>query len=324
VIERFTLSNDREAWLALRRQDITASDVAIVCGEGAYASMAELYAEKKGLRPPLIDSGVLKRGRWGEASVFEALAEEKPHWEIRRAKVYLRDPELRLGATPDGFAVAPEHEGIIVVQAKVISRYIFRHRWMLDPDEDIVYGDAAAPEAYRLQTLTEAMLAEAPTAYLAVVINSEYDMHFRLFEVPRDPDIEERIKYCVLTFWNSYLDPGIMPPFDPQRDERLVKLLYPQDQGTTVDLSRDNRALELAEDYVFKKAGAARLTKELESIKTELQGKIGDNTFATLADGRRLSWRVQHRRGYSVGPSDPRVFRVLGPSKRDNSEVDHE
>ena len=149
MIERHTIA-DRATWLALRSQDITASDVAIVCGEGAYASMAELYAEKKGLRPPLIDSGVLQRGRWGEASVFEALAEKKPTWEIRRAKIYLRDPELRLGATPDGFALGPDHDGMIVIQAKTVSRWMFRHAWLHDPDDDIEHGDATIPESYRL------------------------------------------------------------------------------------------------------------------------------------------------------------------------------
>lgn len=314
MIEKIAIK-DRASWLALRGQDITASDVAICCGVGAYGSMAELYAEKKGLRPPLVDSGVLKRGRWGEASVFEALLEEQPHWEIRRAKVYLRDPELRMGATPDGFAIDPAHEGVGVVQAKTISRYIFRHRWLHDPDGDIAYGDATPPESYMIQTLTEAMLAEATWACLAVLVNSEYDWVFRLFEVPRDDDIEDRIRYNVLKFWHDFLDPGIMPPFDPIRDDRLIKLLYPEDTGTIIDLSRDNRALQLAEDYVFKKAGAKRLNEEIDQIKTELTGKIGDNSFAQLADGRRLSWRVQHRKAYAVPASNPRVFRVLGPEK---------
>ena len=113
-----------------------------------------------------------------------------------------------------------------------------------------------------------------------------------MFEVERDQEIEDRIKYNVLKFWHDYLDPNIMPPFDPQRDERLVKLLYPKDTGTTIDLTRDNRALALAEDLVLKQAGRKRLDTEIDGIKTELQGKIGDNSFATLADGRRLSWRA--------------------------------
>ena len=71
-IERVEIQ-DRDQWLAMRRDNVNASEVPIVCGEGAYGSLAELFAEKKGLRPPLVDSGVLRRGRWQEAAVFEAL-----------------------------------------------------------------------------------------------------------------------------------------------------------------------------------------------------------------------------------------------------------
>jgi predicted phage-related endonuclease len=314
AVERIPIV-DREQWLALRRQDITASDVAIVVGEGAYASAAELFAEKRGLRPPLVDNGVLRRGRWGEASVFEALLDEHPDWEIRRAKIYLRDPELRLGATPDGFAMDPTRPGLGIVQAKTVSRYIFRHRWLHDPDDDIKFGDATMPESYRLQTTTEAMLADAAWACLAVLINSEFDWEFRLFDVPRDEEIEDRIRYNVLKFWHDYLDAGIMPPFDPQRDEKLLKILYPQDTGATVDLTLDNRALALVEEFIVRRDAMTRLKKEIKPLQTELTGKLGDATFGQLADGRRLQWRTEPRRGHVVKPSNPRVFRILGPEK---------
>jgi predicted phage-related endonuclease len=314
TVERIAIT-DREQWLALRRQDITASDVAIVCGEGAYGSAAELYAEKKGLRPPLVDSGVLRRGRWGEASVFEALQDEHPDWETRRAKNYWRDPELRLGATPDGFAMDPTRRGHGIVQAKTVSRYIFRHRWMVDPDDDIKFGDAAMPESYRLQTTTEAMLTDANWACLAVLINSEFDWEFRLFDVPRDAELEDRIRYNVLKFWHDYLDAGIMPPFDPQRDEQLLKILYPKDTGATVDLTVDNRAQAVVEEFIVKRDAITRLKKELKPLQTELTAKLGDATFGQLADGRRLQWRNEPRRGHVVKPSNPRVFRIVGPEK---------
>jgi predicted phage-related endonuclease len=48
TIERIELSSDREAWLEMRRNFINASEMATVCGEASYGSLAELYAEKKG------------------------------------------------------------------------------------------------------------------------------------------------------------------------------------------------------------------------------------------------------------------------------------
>ena len=46
MIERINIT-DRATWLALRSQDITASDVAIVCGEGAYAAGGIVRGQKR-------------------------------------------------------------------------------------------------------------------------------------------------------------------------------------------------------------------------------------------------------------------------------------
>src|SRR5262245_31518745 len=107
TIERVPITST-DAWLAERQRWINASEIAIVCGEANYGSAAELYAEKKGLKPPLMDSAIFRRGRWGEAAVFQALSEERPEWQILRARVHVRDPERRLACTPDGFASVPD------------------------------------------------------------------------------------------------------------------------------------------------------------------------------------------------------------------------
>jgi predicted phage-related endonuclease len=316
-IERHNIES-REQWLAMRVNNVNASEVAIVCGEGAYASLAELYAEKKGLRPPRDDSAIMRRGRWGEAAVFEALADERPEWEVVRGKVYLCDPALRLGATPDGFALAPDRDGPGIVQAKVISRTVFRQRWLTDPDD--FDGDASVPGYYVLQTLTEAMLSQAAWAVVAVLVVSEFDMQLRLFDIPRDLVIEGEIVKNVGAFWRDYFDPGIMPEFDPQMDEALIRALYPRDAGTTIDLTQDNRALVAVEEFVESQAALKRLGDNVKAIKTELAGKLGENTFGLLADGRCLSFKLQHRKGYTVEPSGSRVLRILKHQPKANDD----
>jgi predicted phage-related endonuclease len=310
-IERVPLDDDRDAWLATRRNFINASEMATVCGEASYGSLAELYAEKKGLRPPLVDSGVLRRGRWGEAAVFQALSDTYPDWNIRRAKVHCLDRERRIAATPDGFAEAPDRAGLGLVETKVVARGIFRGKWLEDPDGPMD-GPATVPTNFRIQvTATRLLNPGCKWAVIAVLINGEFDWSFRLFDVEPDPALEDRILYHSDQFLKNYLDPGIMPPFDPQRDEALVKLLHPKDDGTEVDLTTDNRAQVAAEEYVETSAAVSRMKDRQSDLRTELTAKIGAHTFARLADGRRLSWRLQHRKGYTVEPADFRVLRVL-------------
>jgi predicted phage-related endonuclease len=311
AIERIPLSDDRGAWLASRLAYVNASEMAIVCGVAGYGSLAELYAEKKGLRPPLVDSGALRRGRWGESAVFQALSEERPEWDIVRAHVHVIDQKRRIACTPDGFARAPDRPGYGLIQAKVVARSVFRAKWLDDPTGSID-GPATPPASFRVQTATERMLNDeyCPWAMVAVLINGEYDWTLRLFEIERNDVLEDRIRFCAAEFFRNYLDPGIMPPFEPQRDEELIKHLFPIDDGTTIDLSQDNRALAAVEELIDTQAALKRVSEIEHILKAELTGKLGEHTYGDLGDGRRLSWKLQHRKGYAVEPADFRVLRI--------------
>ena len=166
TVERIPIES-RDAWLELRRQDVTASDVAAVCGVDPRKTPLQVYAEKLGLIPQQIDNQIMRRGRWLEAAFIEALADKQSQWETRRAKIYLRDPAIRIGATPDIVAIDPEREGIGIIQCKVVSRPVFRSQW-LDEGE----GPITAPLSYQLQTLTESMLANVDWAVIAALIVS--------------------------------------------------------------------------------------------------------------------------------------------------------
>ena len=124
----------------------------------------------------MADNDALRRGRWGEAAVLEMLADERPTWKVRRAKVYLRDRAIRLGATPDAEAVDPEREGLGIVQTKIIAESVYEREWT----------DGAPPLGIQLQTLTEMMLAGAAWGAIAALVVERYRLdagHFR----PRAP-----------------------------------------------------------------------------------------------------------------------------------------
>jgi len=298
----------RAEWLALRLPNINASEVPIVLGEAHYGSAAELYAEKKGLRPPREDTRAMRRGRWGEAAVFEAIAEERPEWDVRRAKVYVVDETARTGCTPDGFAFRPDRPGIGIIQAKVVAAGIFRDRWLEDGG-DIEAGEATPPVPFVLQTITEMMLNESEWGCLAVIINGEFDWWLRIFDIERDAVVEHLIRERVQDFFDRFLDPGIMPAFEPQRDARLIRQLYPKDTGEIIDLSTDNRACAVLEELTEVAAGRKRLEGREAELKTELQGKLGDASYAKVGE-QWLSWRLTNFKAYTVAADSRRVFRV--------------
>jgi predicted phage-related endonuclease len=309
--------DDEAMWLADRLRYVNASEMGVVCGEGGYGSLAELYAEKKGLTAKGAANAAMQRGDWGQPAVFKAIARTFPEWRLVEANIHLRDNENRIAATPDGFVLMPDRDGMGVVEAKVIARSIFRRKYLLDPEDDIIFGDATVPMAFRLQLQANMRLSECEWGIIAVLIVAEHTWDLRIFEFEHDPVLEDKILFHTAEFFRNYFDPEIMPPFQPQRDEDLVKYLYPRDDGSEIDLSRDNRALALVDAFIETDASIKRMEKVCKEIKTELQAKLGEHTYGKLTHGRRLSWKLQHRKAHTVPASDFRVFKILKPERKE-------
>ena len=304
----------REQWLTLRQSFITASDVPSICDVG-YRSPLAVYAEKTGLALPPEENDVMRRGRWMEPAVFTALSEEYPTWEIRRAKVFLADKERRLGATPDGVFFDPDRpQSLGLVQTKVVSRPVFHRDWLDDPDNWREDRDAPAhvPTGYQLQTITEAMLAEADRPIVAALVLDTFGAFLRVFDVPRHAPAESTIVERVKEWW-LHVDHGAMPPVDPERDAEIIKTLYPVDDGTEIDLSGDNEILSLVDQRDTTKHVMKADAETVERIDTAIKAKLGAHSYARLSDGRVISWKSQERKAYSVDATSYRVLRVSKP-----------
>jgi predicted phage-related endonuclease len=295
----------REQWLELRTADVTASDIGAICGVDRYRTALRVWAEKTGLISPTADNPTFKRGRWLEAAVIEALREERPAWDVRRAGVYLRDPDIRLGATPDAVAIDPDRFGIGVVQCKTVRRDVFERDWSVGPS-----GEAAAPLSYQLQTLTEAMLVGAEWACVAaLVIDAGGGVELVCAPVHRHPPAEDRIRETVARFWLD-LEAGRQPAVDPNRDGRVIEALFPRSAvGQVVDLSSDYRLANLLAKRARRKSLVKAAEAQIEAIDTELKAKLGSAEIATLP-GWRVTWKTQ-RRDERVTPAwEGRVLRI--------------
>jgi predicted phage-related endonuclease len=315
-VERIPITS-REQWLGLRRMDVTASDVPSICGVG-YRTALAVWAEKTGRVPPRPDSPVLRKGRWFEPAIFEAMAELYPEIELRRAKIYLRSDEHRLGATPDVVAIEHDKPGILVAQGKVVSRPIFERDWLEDPENPST-SPVVVPVMHRLQTVTEAMLAEAAfgqetRAAVAALVHDVFTADFYLIPVYWDEDTERHILTCTAAFWSD-IDAGRQPQVDAKRDGDTIKALYPKDNGTTIDLTGDNELPGLFDERASLGKRMKADDTRRDEIRTIFADRMGDATFADLADGRKVSLQMTHNKGYTVDPFDYRALRIVGKRK---------
>jgi putative phage-type endonuclease len=294
-IERIPITS-RAQWFELRRQDITASDVAAICGLSPYKSALRVWAEKCGEVAETAETAAMRRGRWLEISVIAALAEERPDWSIRQPHVYIRDPEERIGATVD--AIANSQDGETIVQCKVVSRPVFEAGWQDGP-----------PIAYQLQTLTEAMLWDAPRACLAALVIDTYSAELEIFPVERHAGAEAKIRETVAGFWAD-VAAGRQPAADYSRDSELLQVLYRPKEGVEpIDLSRDNRMVALLaerDDHMSDKRAAE---DNLDAINGEIIHKLNGSPVA-ICNGWKVANSITHRKETVLKATSYPVLRV--------------
>lgn len=308
TIERHPVTT-REAWLEMRKRDLTASDVASVAGVG-YKSPLAVWGEKKGLIPPTADNAILRRGRWFEPAIWMALKERFPTWELRPAKIYLRSPSLRFGATPDAVAIDPDRDGIVLIQGKVVSKPIWDRDWATDNQ----FG-GEVPLGYQLQTLSETMLAEKAYGQkvhpiLSALVVDTFSAELYPIPVERHAEAEQKILATVGKFWSDF-DAGRQPLVDPSQDHDTIKSLYPSDNGATIDLTADNSLPILMDQRkVLSDEIKAREDRKKE-IETTVKSKLGEASFALIAGGRKLSLKVTKRSSYVVQETSYRSLREV-------------
>lgn len=298
MIERHPVT-DRESWLKLRKQDVTASVVAALFGQHPYESALGVYAEKTGLDLPEIDNAVLRRGRLLEGAVAAAVAEEHPEWEIIKGTDYLRDPDLRLGATPD-FYIMNDPRGLGILQAKTVAPSVFKKQWR----------DTGPPFWIALQNATELMMEpDAAFGVVAALVVDPWKMECPIYPIPRHAGVEARIREAVTKFWADVAE-GREPAPDYGRDAELFAALYPEATPLkTVDLTGNNMLPVILPERAELKVQMGKLEKRVKEIDTEVKFAMGDAEIATLP-GFSISLKTQNRKSYSVAATSFRRLNI--------------
>lgn len=298
MIQRIPIT-DRDQWLALRKQDVTASIVAALFGVHPYQSAYGLFAEKTGLELPEIDNAILRRGRLLEGAVAVAVEEDRPSWKLEKSQHYYRDPDIRIGCTPDFYAICPER-GRGIIQAKTVAPSAFKKSWS---------EEGSPPFWISLQTSVEMMLTGAEWGAVAALVVDPFRMDCQIYEVPRHPGVEQRIRDAVVKFWGD-VDFGIEPSPDYAKDAELIAAMYPAAVPLkTIDLTGDNHLPVLLAERADIKARAKADEARVKEIDSEIKHKMADAEIATI-DGFAITNKVTHRKGYEVQPTSYRALRI--------------
>lgn len=310
----------REQWLDLRKRDTTASGAAALLGVHAYTTAYELFLEKRGEAPDVVETPPMRRGLLLEPVARQVLREENPGLHFETPKLYLRDPESRLGATPDEFIAFPDGS-MGIVQIKSVAEPVFRAKWKGQIDGD---PDAIEPPLWIVvQAIVEAHLFEGwlrsegktarVRAFVAPLVIG-FGVDCPLIEIPLDnnaPRVLANIKKASLDFWEN-VEAGIAPEFDYEKDGEAIAALYNVPKAETIDLSRDNRIAAAIDELIAVKVVLKDAKATEEKLKNEIKAKMAGHEVAYLP-GYALTNKSQTRAAHMVKES---TFTVLRASKK--------
>lgn len=262
-----------QQWKEMRARNVGASEVGALFGCHDYRSALALHAEKTGRLPREdIESDAMERGKLMEDVAVKLIAKKFPTWRVEVPRAYYEDRDLRLGATPDLFATAPEPHGFGTIQIKSVEPGVFRRMWR---DAE---GDVTPPLWIALQAITEAHLCGANwCAVAALVVGHGIDLH--VIDVPVSEGTIARIRDETARFWHL-VDTDQRPGPDFGKDVKLIASLYPQDDGGEIDLSADNELPGILENRMQ----AADLASYAEGVKKACDAMILDK-LGTAAVG---------------------------------------
>ncbi len=254
---------DEADWLAMRRQDVTSTEVAALFGCSPYMTAFELWHRKHdNLEVKFEPSERMKWGTRLQDSIAAGIAEDKG-WKIRRMTEYIRDPEFKSGASFDfGFHSDGADEGLLEI--KNVDSLIFREGWNAEGD------NVEAPLHIEMQIQQQLWLTGELQAYIGALIGGN-----RVVLIKREPDavVMESIKKRIAEFWKS-IETHKEPTPNYAKDYEIISRLYSYSEPGSV-FNADARVSRLA--FAYKQAAneAKAANEKKDAAKAEILTLIG-------------------------------------------------
>lgn len=295
----------RPEWLAMRKLDVTASELGCLFGDTRYLTPFGLY-HRKLMGEDDAENEAMKRGRVMEPAAAKLLSMDLPELALESCEgnyLSLRTDDLlvRIGATKDyqgrgdmatlgpglarlGVKVPASWSGEVslAVELKAVAAGAYHTHWSAGP-----------PRQYVLQAMTQAMLGGDDGAILAaLVVSSAFQVELVVYCIPRDFDAELSIVERARDFWEGF-EAQRIPEVQPA-DNRIIGDLFAARDGEVVDLSDEPEWHDIGEQRLQDKALSKALDTSVDGAEARLKLRMGTATKATL-NGWTITWRQNSR-----------------------------
>ena len=273
----------REQWLEVRQGGIGSSDAAAAVGLNPYKSPLQLWLEKTrrdaavpNTDPrddPQHESSPLYWGILLEPIVAAHYTRRTGH-RVRRINAVLQHPDYPwMRANIDREVMGtPDVQLLECKTAGLQGSWLWRD---------------GVPEYVQLQVQHQLAVTGKQAADVAVLLGGQ---ELQIYRIDRDEALIEHLIRLEQTFW-GYVERDQPPPADGSDSaDRALRILYPRDNGTTLDLKNDLVMSAVFSDLLAVRQTLATQTALEAQLKQSIQQRMGDATKAVFDNGE-VSWK---------------------------------
>lgn len=289
----------REDWLALRKQDVTSTEVSALFNESKYMTAYELACLKAGDIEDQFQPN--ERSTWGqdlEATIAKIVA-RRYGVRVRKKNEYMRLPDVRAGASFDfeihgrtrlkdassidnyDLRVAFIKHGPGLLEIKNVDSLIFKNEWEVGAEPE-------APPHIEIQLQQQLMVSGLKWGAIAAFVGGN-----KLYLIIRyaDEGVHLAMQKRIANFWVD-LTNGVYPPISMPDDAWVIKKIYSHaEPGKLLD-ARGDKAPEGMLDLISRYEQCARIEKKIKDRKSTAQAQllrmIGDHE-RVLTDAATIS-----------------------------------
>ena len=291
------LADSEQAWLVARRSFIGASESPVLLGVGYKGTSPLAIWQSKVLGGESTAGDLRMRiGKMKEPIIRELVAEALGQQVfVPRCMALRSESHPFIGASLDA-EIDHQEFGRCPVELKNIGSHA-AGEW-----ED---GEPP-PLKYAVQVQHQLLVTGARMGFLAGLIADE---RLVVKQVERDEAFIAALIQTLAEFWQHVTAREMPPADDSEATARALAAIYPRDDGSTIILPVEATSLIAAREEAAAKIKDAEAAKM--AADNALKAMLGEHTTGELPDGRRVTWKVQETKGYTVEPRINRVLRVL-------------
>lgn len=298
---------DRAQWMALRGEDLCASEAGALFDAHKYTTRRRIHLAKAFGEPPEQNAD-MRRGKIMEPAVAEAIVVDCG-WSPVRIDTYLRaradDPLVRMGASLDYRMTVPLAELLghpktrataeaagwadldpglldLTVECKSVDMGVFEREWADGP-----------PTMTVVQSAMQSLLAGADGGLVACLLDNRA-RELYLYAVPRHAGFEARLVDAVCDFWRAY-EAGEEPPVVALDNGFMSDYFPASDDGEVVNLTDESGPWQaLVAERERLKLDQKRTQVRIDEIEAQIKDRMRDAARAILP-GWSITWRSDSR-----------------------------